>query len=245
MVNVIGEEKQKIIGIIPQNDEKLSGDERFSEKIRKKIISGTYKSFGKTSDYLNLAQQRLDELEKNKKLESGKIGDFLKGVAVDAGKQFVSVGLPTGSITKLFDGGALVAINEISKLPFGAIFAVGLGALAVQKIAQFEKFKKNDLNVNDSSKIEQDIKNFTEQLNTVKNQLETDEPELIKKFKSMKRLEFNKYLKTYVAQVLEKHGFSKSSVSSGEVEKASAKLDAKLAQHSEITDKENSLLGRV
>ena len=69
MVNVIGDEKQKIIGIIPQNDEKLSGDERFSEKIRKKIISGTYKSFGKTSDYLNLAQQRLDELEKNKKLE--------------------------------------------------------------------------------------------------------------------------------------------------------------------------------
>ena len=216
MAEAVAKRTWKVTGIRPDgllsdNAIKETEEENIAKKIRAMLEKAFANECGKTADYKKLADDKLKKLEGNEKPDMGLLGEILGEVAADAVKEGAGKLVASGAVGvagAILEGpGAAIlsTISGIASLPFGAISAVGLGALATAKLIEYARMKQNGLTNNDARKIEADLNKFQEDLETLYKQFKADEAQLIQDYKTMGKLKFHKHLKAYVKSVMKQY----------------------------------------
>ena len=110
---------------------------------------------------------------------------------------------------------AFAGIMEAVGMIAGASFlgpAVAIGTIAILTRKLMKKAKSRRANQADQSQklddYQADLDNFKKQLDTVQSQLLASQDQMVEKYKTMKKGEFNAYLKNYIADLLKSAGLT-------------------------------------
>lgn len=170
-----------------------------------------------------------------------------KDIALTAGGAIIAAGGGLEAIAAPIIGQtAFAAIMDAIGMIAGASFfgpAVAVGTIAILTRKLMKKAKARRANQADQSQklddYQADLDNFKKQLDAVQQELISSQDMMVAKYNSMKKGEFNAYLKSYIADLLKSAGLTADKEATSE---AAAKITSQIAGQGSQPDKEDSEL---
>ena len=170
---------------------------------------------------------------------------FGKDIALTAGSAAIAAAGGLEAVAAPIIGeAAFAAIMDTIGVVAGASFfgpAVAIGTIAILTRKMMKKAKARKANQADQSQKlddwQADLDLFKKQLDTVQSQLVASQDDLVKKYQSMKKGEFNAYLKGYISELLAAAGLTadKEAAEAG-VENMIGSIEAQAKQQEEQAD---------
>jgi len=206
------------------------------ERVRKKMIAEMYELFGFSEDYVEQQKNKMEEF-KNKADRKTDMDVYME-LAADADNEQANAATNKKEaelLTPLSIGGQVVGLAGTAA-GFAGVGGVAIGATALTLSGlltgvgailtlislpfAIKSIKKKLANMNRSEAVTANKRDAQmEQWNVIQKkldatvvELQASEPMLVEKYKTMKKEDFNLYLKGYVASVMKKVGLSNDKV---------------------------------